>query len=245
MSQDFLIRGYGAVFNSPALLEGGLRETIAHGAFDLSVPMDLLCWGHDGAALAGTRERSLSFFQDRRGLGFEARLPAGMPYARAAAEAIERRELWGCSVQFSAWRAQEDEGSRRIEWAQIEHLALCSNPRYARTRVWRADVEALPPDLEALASDWEAGRLLAELAAARLDRERRASQPSRSSCATVTGPPLHDGRQSGAATRSPLVVSPSPPARIHRGLEAAKARHLHSYGLAELTPFTKPVRIAA
>jgi phage head maturation protease len=112
------------------------------------------------AAFARTKDHSLTLFQDRYGLGFEARMSTGTPGVFGIARAIARGDTTRASVNFTdmdcTTRHEADARHRRVTRARIDHIAIVSQAAYEGTAVWLADsdIRDLPPRIAALQARW-------------------------------------------------------------------------------------------
>jgi phage head maturation protease len=200
MANGFVIRGYGCLFNSEAVV-AGVREHVVPGAFwGLSMNCEIRWGTHDGYVLAKTRDGSGALHQDARGLGFEATLwtdSAGAAAYRAILQSVSRRSdgPFQASVWFEEMQDQTYWGAdgvllhRRITSARVSHIAIVScGAAYSDTQVWPdIPLDELPRSIAAMARDWETGRdkyvreqkLYAKRGAALLDRRSRSGPAAR------------------------------------------------------------------
>ena len=181
MTRPLTIRGIACNFNVEAVIEaeGGVRETVAPGAFDLaSFDIKVLYGLHDGVPIARQYGGSAHFFQDRHGLKFEAQMPDTWRGLNAF-NSVARGDVSRCSVDFISMEKTETVAAgvkhRRITRARIDHVAISASPVcYKTTAVWPVleDRYDLPPHLRRLDDQWRIGNSLARIEA---DRRRRES----------------------------------------------------------------------
>lgn len=160
-----VIRGYAAPFDEPAMVEGGVIETIQAGAFDLAAQtFRVLFASHDEAeavVIARQCDAGALLFQDDYGLGFQCTMRAS-DFDVSTLRAI-RREAMGCSVRFTDWSFTETVVAgvthRTVTKARIDHIALLGRPAYDGTDCWVADDDErdLPPRHRVAASRWTKG----------------------------------------------------------------------------------------
>jgi len=109
------LEGYAALFGNEANIGGGVVETIAPGAFKLTLQerTDILALvDHDPArVLARTRSGTLRLSEDTRGLSFDLDVPDTQA-GRDVLALAERGDLGGMSFGFSA-RDERIDGNRR------------------------------------------------------------------------------------------------------------------------------------
>ncbi len=105
------IRGYAANFGTYSVDLGGFRERLARGCFRdcLAAGDDPRCLrNHDDNMLLGRRSAgTLALDEDDEGLVFECDLP-DTQNGRDTAELIRRRDITGCSFQFTIAEASWD-----------------------------------------------------------------------------------------------------------------------------------------
>lgn len=105
------IRGYAANFDAYSVDLGGFREKLAPGCFRdcLAAGDDPRCLrNHDDNMLLGRRSAgTLALDEDSEGLVFECELPDTQA-GRDTAESIRRRDITGCSFQFTIAEASWD-----------------------------------------------------------------------------------------------------------------------------------------
>ena len=139
MSMD--VRGVAVPFEVVAVVDGGVRESIAPTAFNLDSGYAVLRFrGHGGAIIARSADRSLRLWSNQVGLLFEARLYDVDPFVRHAIAGCG----FGCSIGFRATDCHETivGGVRhcRIEKAILDDIAIVANPTYRRTGCWPANM---------------------------------------------------------------------------------------------------------
>ncbi len=105
IGDEFLVRGYASLFDSPYPVAGGpdaggWNETVDRRAFDVTLganPDVHFLINHEGVTLARTKSGTLSLATDRKGLLAEAR--------------IDRRDPMGASLEVKMQRGDLDEMS--------------------------------------------------------------------------------------------------------------------------------------
>lgn len=129
--------GYAAVFNSPSE-PLPFTERIAPGAFKRSLRArnDIkLLWNHDTSEVLGsTRAKTLSLFEDERGLRVEAMLP-NTQRGRDTAELLRRGDVdsmsFGFSVIKDSWSADGNE--RTLNSVRLHEVSVVAFPAYSAT----------------------------------------------------------------------------------------------------------------
>ena len=133
------IEGYAAVFGSVADLGGGIRETIAPGAFGRTLGGDVLALlDHDaGKVLGRTRSGTLRLSEDSKGLAFSLDLPDTQA-GRDVLALAERGDLGGCSFGFrvptggEAWEGN----TRTLRSIDLREISVVSAwPAYPDTSI--------------------------------------------------------------------------------------------------------------
>lgn len=134
-----LFEGYAAVFNS-ASEPLPFTEKIAPGAFRGSLRMrnDIkLLWNHDtGQVLGSTRAKTLSLYEDEKGLRVRAQLP-NTTLGRDTAELIRRGDVNAMSFGFSVPRNgdswNEDGTERTLKQVRLHEVSIVAFPAYSAT----------------------------------------------------------------------------------------------------------------
>lgn len=215
-----IIRGYACPFNSIAVVDGGIRETIAPNAISLAVGHVQLQYGdHAGWPMAWTGDGSLRLWSDRTGLAFEARLDPAERHVWGMYNAVCGGAFDGCSVNMFMRNAVETviDGviHRRVRRATIDHVAVSNGVCYRETGVWPADaaLDDLPPRVRALALAWDRGREASTIAA------HRSRTPSARPVERVSPCGIHAAPLPRAGRADPHV-----PASVRRVLQLAGRR---------------------
>jgi hypothetical protein len=149
---EVVIRGFAHAFDRPA--DDGRRERFAPGAFRWRSLRLIFEHGWQDGVYARTSDRSLSAWQDRYGLAFEARLPLTRESARLGAfvRTGEARLSYGGLVCGKV-------AGDVIRDCWISELSVVRYPAYPGTAAWIAgDEDDLPPYLAGLERRWRAGR---------------------------------------------------------------------------------------
>lgn len=134
------LEGYAAVFGSVADLGGGVRETIAPGAFRAALGAgDILALlDHDaGKVLGRTRSGTLRLSEDSRGLAFSLDLPDTQA-GRDVLALAERSDLGGCSFGFTIANGGEawDGNTRTLRSVNLKEISVVSAwPAYPDTSI--------------------------------------------------------------------------------------------------------------
>jgi hypothetical protein len=158
-----IIRGYACPYDSVAIVDGSVQETIAPGAIRLIAGHIRLLYGdHGGRPMAWTGDNSLKLWSDRTGVAFQASLGPER-HARSMYDAICRGAFDGCSVLMRIERADEQivDGvlHRRVLRASIDHVAIGNGVCYRETACWPAGaaLDELPPRVWPFVLAWDRG----------------------------------------------------------------------------------------
>jgi HK97 family phage prohead protease len=103
------ISGYAATFEQMSCDMGGWYEKLAKGAFDHVLQDDCRCLRNhnDESILGRISAGTLEWIQDEYGLWFTCDLPDTQA-GRDTAESVRRRDIQGCSFQFSIAEGGEE-----------------------------------------------------------------------------------------------------------------------------------------
>jgi HK97 family phage prohead protease len=142
-SEELVIEGYFAVFNSETELWAGFFEEIAPNAFDESLKeSDILCLNnHDlKEPLARESNGTLDLKTDERGLWGSARINKNDPQGVSAYEKVRTGLIKGCSFAFNPIQEEienRDDGTVkvRIIEADIGEVSICTIPAYPQTEI--------------------------------------------------------------------------------------------------------------
>jgi hypothetical protein len=168
-----LVRGYAAVFGCTYAIGDGVLERISPGAFTWHAGQPpFLAFGHGSERLAWCGDRSLSVWQDVRGVAFEAALPSNWA-ALGVANGIVGGAFRSCSIAM--FRQQVEcltEGGCEVQVvhrAELQEISIAPAGANPAACCWLADelVEDLPPGLASACALWAVGKMQAEVAAAR------------------------------------------------------------------------------
>ncbi len=113
---DFVVRGYASLFDSPYPVAGGPDaggwiETVDRRAFDVTLganPDVHFLINHEGVTLARTKSGTLSLSTDRKGLLAEARIDRRDPMGQSLEVKMERGDLDEMSFAFRTVRQEWD-----------------------------------------------------------------------------------------------------------------------------------------
>jgi len=139
-----VIRGYAAMFDRLSHNLGGFREKIAPGAFRESLRQRdvLLLRNHNSDfPMARKSTGTLSVFEDRKGLAFDATLP-NTSESRSVAVSIERGDVEGMSFAFGvahpddeAWEETSTGIIRTLKRVALFEVSTTPTPAYPQTLV--------------------------------------------------------------------------------------------------------------
>jgi phage head maturation protease len=149
---EVVIRGFAHAFDTDA--DDGRRERFAPGAFRWRSLRLISEHGWQDGVYARTSDGSLSAWQDRYGLAFEATMPLDRESARLGAfvRTGEARLSYGGLVCGKV-------AGDVIRDCWISELSVVRHPAYPGTAAWVAgDEELMPPHLADLERRWRAGR---------------------------------------------------------------------------------------
>lgn len=158
---EFVVRGYASLFDSPYPVAGGpeaggFLETVTRTAFDQTLaggPDVHFLINHEGVTLARTKSGTLTLTTDRKGLLAEARIDRRDPMGQSLEVKMERGDLDEMSFAFRTVRQEwnEDYTERGLLEVNIDKgdVSVVNNGANDKTRIRIADARDA---LSALAS---------------------------------------------------------------------------------------------
>jgi hypothetical protein len=170
------LRGYAAVFNSPADVNGQFREKIAPGAFRATIGGDIRAlYGHDSKAVLGrTKSGTLRLSEDERGLAVEIDLP-DTQVARDLRESIARGDIDGMSFGFNVtdqeWDYSGNVPERTIRGIDLREVSVVAFPVYENTELALRSLEEAKGEREV--REHNAAAAKARIAARKAEAEQR------------------------------------------------------------------------
>ena len=141
-SEEKVIEGYFAVFNSNYELWDGATESIAEGAFDSSISNDIRALtNHDTTLVLGrTKANTLELKTDSHGLWGRVRINPNDSDAVNTYERVKRGDVDQCSIGFMIRSEETDfraDGS--VHWTitdvELFEVTVCTFPAYEETSV--------------------------------------------------------------------------------------------------------------
>lgn len=137
-----VIKGYAAVFDSPALIWGDFFEVIRKGAFAKTIKEDDIraLWNHNHDCILGrTKNVTLKLSEDDHGLAVEI-TPPDTQYARDRVKEIEDGYVDGMSFAFNTreenWGVTKDgKPERELLDVVLFDVSPCTFPAYPDTDV--------------------------------------------------------------------------------------------------------------
>jgi hypothetical protein len=183
--ERIILNGYAMPFGTPAVI-GDRLEQFEAGAFSAllskSPTIDLRWESHEPEApqLASTADGTLSFFEDKFGLAFEARLDMSDFYNWSRVRAITQKKnpmslvsVGGLFINSSRRERLNIGEVMTVTAATIDHVCLCRDAAYRSTGIWptHLPIEEAPWKIQNLALQWQEGR-------AAWDRKPSARQPA-------------------------------------------------------------------
>ncbi len=148
---DFIVRGYASLFDSPYPVAGGPDaggwiETVDRRAFDVTLganPDVHFLINHEGVTLARTKSGTLSLSADRKGLLAEARIDRRDPMGQSLEVKMERGDLDEMSFAFRTVRQEWDSDytERKLLEVNIDKgdVSIVNNGANDKTRIRIAD----------------------------------------------------------------------------------------------------------
>ncbi len=152
------IRGYAAVFNSPAY-----GEVIRPGAFSktLQETADIRAyWNHNADMVLGrTSNGTLELHEDERGLYTTIRPNLATSWGRDAIASVARGDVRGMSFGFRVVKSKQDDPQALFELLELalREVSPCSDPWYDATTVeareWAEETDEDPGPVTQSAED--------------------------------------------------------------------------------------------
>ena len=142
-SEDPIIEGYFAVFNSNYEIWDGMTESVAQGAFERSLKDgDIRALvNHDTTLVLGrTKAGTLSLREDEKGLFGTIRINPNDSAAMDLYERVSRGDVDGCSFGFNI-RKEETEvlDNGNVHWTiedvDLFEVSCCTFPAYEETNI--------------------------------------------------------------------------------------------------------------
>lgn len=141
-SQERVIEGYFALFNTETELFPGFFESISPGAFDDTVSGDIRALiDHDHAKVLGrTKSRTLDLKVDSRGLYGTIRVNENDREAMDLYERVKRGDVDQCSFGFYVQDEEIDYGDNgtirsKLKKVDVIEVSVVTFPAYAETSV--------------------------------------------------------------------------------------------------------------
>ena len=141
-SEEPIIEGYFAVFNSNYYIWDGASESIAPGAFDETISDDIRALtNHDTTLVLGrTTVSTLELKIDSRGLWGRIRINPNDSDAMNTYARVKRGDVSQCSIGFEILSEETDFGpDGSIHWTiqnvKLYEVSVCTFPAYEETNV--------------------------------------------------------------------------------------------------------------
>jgi hypothetical protein len=138
-----VIKGYAALYNTPATISGEFIEQIAPGAFTKTISNgDVVALvAHDWGRVLGRQSAgTLRLKETPLGLYFELDADTTTPSGQEALGNVRRRDVRGCSFGFRVlWDDWTDDGPmpmRVIREIELYEISVLANPAYETTSAW-------------------------------------------------------------------------------------------------------------
>lgn len=137
-----IIEGYFAVFNSDYVIDAGMSESIAPGAFTASLNGDVRALtNHDSTLVLGrTTAATVTLRQDEIGLWARIAVNPKDGDAMNTWARVQRRDVTQCSIGFRIIREEtefRDDGS--VHWTiyevELYEISVCTFPAYEATNI--------------------------------------------------------------------------------------------------------------
>lgn len=141
-SEEMVIEGYFAVFNSNYEIWEGASESIAPGAFDSSLAGDIRALtNHDTTLVLGrTKANTLELKSDSHGLWGRVKINPKDTDAMNTYERVKRGDVDQCSIGFLIRKEETDfSDAGDIHWTitdvELFEVSVCTFPAYEETGV--------------------------------------------------------------------------------------------------------------
>lgn len=141
-SEDLIIEGYFAVFNSNYEMWEGASESIAPGAFDSSLAGDIRALtNHDTTLVLGrTKANTLELKSDSHGLWGSIKVNPKDSDAMNTYERVKRGDVDQCSIGFIIRKEETDfSDAGEIHWTitdvELFEVSVCTFPAYEETGI--------------------------------------------------------------------------------------------------------------
>lgn len=137
-----IIEGYFAVFNSDYVIDVGMSESIAPGAFTSSLNGDVRALtNHDSTLVLGrTTAATVTLRQDEIGLWARIAVNTKDSDAMNTWARVQRRDVTQCSIGF--WIIREETEFREdgsVHWTiyevELREISVCTFPAYEATNI--------------------------------------------------------------------------------------------------------------
>ena len=137
-----IIEGYFAVFNSDYVIDAGISESIAPGAFTASLNGDVRALtNHDSTLVLGrTTAATVTLRQDEIGLWARIAVNPKDSDAMNTWARVQRRDVTQCSIGFRIIREEtefREDGSVHWTISEVElyEISVCTFPAYEATNI--------------------------------------------------------------------------------------------------------------
>lgn len=142
-SEEPYIEGYFAVFNSDYVIDEGMTESIAPGAFEAVLGGDIRALiNHDTTLVLGrTTAGTLELKEDTHGLWGRVRINPNDHSAMDLYERVKRGDVSGCSIGFGIESERTDFfDNGDVHWTiekvnPLLEVSCCSFPAYEQTNI--------------------------------------------------------------------------------------------------------------
>jgi len=141
-SEDLIIEGYFAVYNSNYEMWEGASESIAPGAFDSSLAGDIRALtNHDTTLVLGrTKANTLELKSDSHGLWGSIKVNPKDSDAMNTYERVKRGDVDQCSIGFIIRKEETDfSDAGEIHWTitdvELFEVSVCTFPAYEETGI--------------------------------------------------------------------------------------------------------------
>jgi HK97 family phage prohead protease len=143
-SEELVIKGRPAIYNSLSKDLGGFRELLLPGCFDLTDPEIYCAWQHDVSKILGrVSAGTLQLSSDSIGLNMRCELP-NSPLGHDVYESVKRRDVsqmsFGMYVDQDSWDTANDERGQKFERrsvkkARVFEVSPVTTPAYDSSSV--------------------------------------------------------------------------------------------------------------